>query len=342
MKGHQCGPVATVRWTFGLVALALAGSAGLALVASEPAGSTAPTDRMTTGAAYDGDFADPSVLVAHGRYYAYSTQAAGSNIPVISSLDLIHWSTPTDALPNLPSWAQSGFTWAPAVADDPAGGYQMFFAARDPELDGQCIGRATSSSPTGPFVDHSDQPFLCQTSLGGSIDPYVFTTAGTSYLIWKSDGANGSPQQIWSQQLDERDTALVGRPALLLSATSSWEDGVVEGPAMLATPSGLFLYFSGNRWSSSDYSIGVVGCDTPLGPCVNAPTGQEVSVRSHRSGPGGPTFFVAEDGRTLMAYAAWSGTPGTPNSRRELYIDQVDTTGTSPTLTEMLVPEKDR
>jgi beta-xylosidase len=323
-----------------LAATVLVASGG-AVVTSVPARSAGLTNRVTTGPSYTGDFPDPTVLVVRGRYYAYSTQSGGFNIPVITSDDLTDWSGRTDALPVLPSWAGKGFTWAPSVAVDPTGGYQMFFAALDTTSGIECIGRATSASPRGPFVDRADHPFLCQAALGGSIDPYVFTTGGTNYLIWKSDGANGAPQQLWSQQLDSTDAALVGSPSLLLSATSSWEGGVVEGPAMLQTADGLFLYFSGNRWSTSDYSIGVVGCDTPLGPCVNAPTGQEVSARSDLSGPGGPSFFAADDGQTLMAYAAWSGRAGTPSGRRELYIDRVDTEGTSPTLIEMLVTVRD-
>jgi beta-xylosidase len=293
-----------------------------------------------TGAAFVGDFPDPSVLVVGDRYVAYSTQSGGENIQVISSTDLLHWSRPRDALPVLPGWAEAGYTWAPAVVADPSGGYEMYFAARDAALGLQCIGRATSPSPLGPFADPSPRPFLCQASLGGSIDPYVFASGGTSYLIWKSDGENGSPQQVWSAVLDATNTGLAGPAVLLLSATSDWEDGVVEGPAMLQTPTGLFLYFSGNRWSTSAYSIGAVGCDTPLGPCVNAPTGQVVSSLSDLSGPGGPTFFVATDGEPMMAFAAWSGPPGSTTGRRELYVDAVDTTGTSPTLTEVLVPRR--
>ncbi len=111
---------------------------------------------------------------------------------------------------------------------------------------------------------------------------------------------------------------------------------------MLQTGTGLFLYFSGNSWSSSAYSIGTVGCDTPLGPCVNTPTGQTVSSQSDLSGPGGPTFFTAKDGETMMAFAAWSGVPGSATGKRELYLDAVGTTGASPTLTEILVPRSGR
>jgi len=336
------------RWTvvIGALLVVIGAIGAIGTVSAPSAASRAATpahvQSETTGAVYDGDFPDPSVLVVGDRYYAYSTESGGENIQVISSKDLMHWSSRRDALPESPNWAQTGFTWAPAVVKSPTGGYEMFFAARDREQGVQCIGMAVSASPPGPFVDTSAEPFLCQRSLGGSIDPYVFVDGGYRYLIWKSDGANGKPQQLWSQSLSANDSSLTGTPSLLLSATSSWEDDVVEGPAMLQTGSGLFLYFSGNRWSTSAYSIGVVGCDTPLGPCVNTPTGQEVSSQSGLSGPGGPTFFVAPDGQTMMAYAAWTGDPDSPSARRELYMDTVDATGTVPNLVEMVVPDQDR
>jgi hypothetical protein len=119
----------------------------------------------------------------------------------------------------------------------------------------------------------------------------------------------------------------VGSSSLLLSSTSSWEDGIVEGPAMLQTSAGLLLYFSGNRWSSSSYAIGAVRCDSPLGPCVNAPTGKILSSISHVVGPGGSSFFTARDGETMMAYAAWSGGVGSSTGRRELFLATVHATG---------------
>ena len=298
--------------------------------------------RTATGAVYGGDFADPSIMLVGNRYYAYATQSGHDNIQVVWSKDLLHWSARSDALPVLPSWATSGFTWAPSVTSNPSGGYEMFYVARDGALGVQCIGRAVSTSPLGPFVDAGSAPYLCQTALGGSIDPFVFVDNGTDYLLWKSDGANGMPQEVWAQQLGSGDRSLEGTAALLLSATSKWEDGIVEGPAMIRTGSGLYLYFSGNRWSTSEYAIGIAGCDTPLGPCVSSSTGQQVSTEPGVEGPGGPTFFVAKDGQLMMAYAAWTDDPGLPTGRRELYVDSVDTAATVPSLIDYLVPQRGR
>src|SRR5665213_2063116 len=204
-------------------ALAIVGLIGLSI---PTAASASRAVRTTTGAVYEGDFADPSIVLVGGRYFADATQSGHDNIQIISSKDLLHWSSRIDAFPVLPSWATRGFTWAPTVTSDPSGGYEMFYVARDGAFGVQCIGRAVSASPLGPFADASSSPYLCQTALGGSIDPYVFADNGTDYLLWKSDGANGTPQQVWAQQLGSEDRSLEGTASLLLSATSTWEDGI--------------------------------------------------------------------------------------------------------------------
>ena len=60
--------------------------------------------------------------------------------------------------------------------------------------------RGDGRVPTGPYVDHSGQPVVCDNGVdtaptidaadyGGSIDPDIFTDhAGNSFLLWKSDG----------------------------------------------------------------------------------------------------------------------------------------------------------
>jgi GH43 family beta-xylosidase len=310
----------------------LAISVVIAVVAtSQPSGAALPQTPSSPSPVYRGYFADPSVLVADGRYYAYATESGDENIQMISSKNFWDWSHPKDVLPTLPVWAEGGFTWAPAVAPSPNGGYQMFFAARDRALGIECVGRATARTPAGPFVDPSRWPFICQVSLGGSIDPYVFRDSGTDYLIWKSDGANGAAQGIWAQAFSQGDAALAGSPVPLISATTSWEAGVVEGPAIVRLGGTLHLYFSANRWSSYFYSIGTVTCASPLGPCRGSQPHDWLTSATGMIGPGGPTFFVTPSGRTMMAFAAWTRDPQFPGSRRALFVSPVTVDGAGPT-----------
>jgi beta-xylosidase len=310
------------RWTYRAVVVTL-----VVLIASSLFPSSVDASRaqltgtaLTATLVYDQNFPDPTVLVVDHTYYAYSTNSDGENVPVIESDDLTHWTAIGDAMPVLPSWATAGYVWSPSVTVAPSGGYELFYSAYDEAEGVQCLGRATSSSPLGPFVDISDEPFLCQASAGGSIDPSVVRFDGVDYLLWKSDGEDGQPQTILSARLSADDTDLVGPTSTLLSANESWEDGTVEGPAFVEVSGVLYLFFSGNQWSTAQYTMGETTCTSPLGPCASAGV-EKVSVSSNTaSGAGGPSFFVT-DGRTYMVFAAWvGGIIGNESGHRAMFI----------------------
>ena len=80
----------------------------------------APAFPVYTNPVFDRDFPDPFVLPTEDGYYAYATNSGGRNIQVIYSPDLLTWERAGedgDALPKLPTWAQSNasLTWAPSV-----------------------------------------------------------------------------------------------------------------------------------------------------------------------------------------------------------------------------------
>ncbi len=170
---------------------------------------------------------DPFLYLNNGRYYLYTSDIASTtstkivNVPVSSSVDFKHWSQVTDALPALPRWAQQGFTWAPDVHQF-GSAYVMYFTAGVQANGRQCIGIATGTSPTGPFTA-TDTPFICQLTMGGSIDPRVFTdSTGTNWMLWKSDqNANGAstPTTLWSQELSPNGQALIGLPLFSCAPT---------------------------------------------------------------------------------------------------------------------------
>jgi beta-xylosidase len=115
--------------------------------------------RRPASSVYDGDFPDPFVLVAGDRYFAYGTQTGDINVQVMESADLERWDHRGDGLPELPSWAGWGHTWAPAVLrrDD---AYVMYYAVRYEAAGRQAISVATASDPAGPFVDRSAEPLI--------------------------------------------------------------------------------------------------------------------------------------------------------------------------------------
>lgn len=182
----------------GLTILAVLVSA----LALAPRATRPPDSWASTQPAIAGDFPDPGILVAGGRYYAYATNGNGKHIQMARSSDLRQWELLPDALPLLPSWVapDSARVWAPEVI---AIGSQfvMYYTAHDRASDRQCIGVATSARPEGPFRDTRTRPFLCQPELGGTIDGSPFREGDALYLYFKSDGnCCGIATHLWGQR----------------------------------------------------------------------------------------------------------------------------------------------
>jgi predicted GH43/DUF377 family glycosyl hydrolase len=294
-----------------------------------------PASASTWSPVYNVDFPDPSVSNFGGIYYAYSTQVGLQSVPVATSTDGVNWiGGHNDTFPVLPTWAEFGFTWAPTVAQTSLGTYVMYYTARDRNSGLQCVGQAVSVLPLGPFVDSGFGPIICQTNVGGSIDPDIFTASnGSSYLTWKSDGdANGALSGIWSQPLNPSTLDLEGTASLLLTnGGQSWQGSIIEGPAMIQVGSSYYLFYSGNAYDTANYAIGYTTCSSPLGPCANVSYNPVLRTSEGMSGPGGESFFTSPSGQLLMAFAAFPGPVGYENGgHRALYVASVGFSGGVP------------
>lgn len=273
------------------------------------------------------DFPDPFLLEYSGGYLAYATNTDNANVQMASSADLATWRVlfddPAagklhDALPVLPSWAQAGDTWAPEVIQI-SGTWVLYFTARDTASGLQCVGVATSADPRGPFTSPAPQPLVCQTALGGSIDPSPFRDAdGQLYLYFKNDGNNpvaDKPTQIFAQRLAADGLSLTGSPVSLVQNDQPWEGRVVEAPTMVVRGGAYTLFFSANDYGwqpsqrVSSYAIGYATCQGPLGPCADNPDNPFLasSVQPCLSGPGHQTVFQS-GGKEYFAFHSWSAT----------------------------------
>jgi beta-xylosidase len=328
--------------------IALTGCGGSGGGSGKTTGSSAPGSGARTGAGagsgaaagtyvnpvYNEDFPDPAVLRVGTEYHAYGTQGAGKNIQTLSSPDLVHWRPGNDALPHLGAWAEIGSTWAPEVI---AIGqtYAMYYVARASEQGVQCIGRATSADPSGPFADKSAKPIVCQASLGGSIDANpIRAKDGALYLYWKNDGnCCGKPVHIWGQRLSADGASLTGKPVALMTNAKAWQGNLVEAPEMVAHGSAYTLFYSANNYASADYGMGYATCRTPLGPCVDRSDASIVPSNDAAAGPGHCYIVTTPGGAVWMLYHAWppdaigSTTPG-----RQLWMEPVTWHGDVPSV----------
>ncbi len=317
-------------------AVAAIGNANLGAAVSsidQASPSCLSLDGSTTGLVYPYDFPDPFILPVGGIYYGFATNSVAGNIQIIRSTDLTHWTTVGDALPHEPGWAAPNATWAPSVLQR-GSTFVLYYSAVYAPTGQQCISEAVATQPQGPYVDSSSLPLMCQTALGGSIDPTPFVdTNGTPYLVWKSQGGGGQPSTLWSQQLNATGTGLVpGVATPLLAPSLAWQGGVVEGPSMVLAGGQYLLFYSANNWETSDYAIGVARCTGPLGPCTESSSQPLLASQPAFNGPGGPSVFTDPSGNLHMAFHAWlPGKVGYPNSRL-LFIRQISLAGSTPSI----------
>ncbi len=274
---------------------------------------------------------DPGLLSAGGKFYLYSTEGAGANVQTATSDDLAHWTVGADALPAVGPWAEPGKTWAPEVAAV-SGKYVMFYTASDKASGKQCIGRAESRVPGGPFVDRNTRALICQENLGGSIDPSPLVVDGKVYLYWKNDGnCCGLKVSLWGQPMDPGAANLTGKPIPLLSNTQSWQGNLVEAPEMVPHGGRFYLFYAANDYASTSYAEGYALCSSPIGPCKDSPN---PVLRSNAAAAGpGHAFILTVKGKTWILYHAWSpDAVGSEIPGRQLWLDPLSWQNSGPTV----------
>ncbi|GAA0575978.1 glycoside hydrolase family 43 protein [Paractinoplanes ferrugineus] len=286
-----------------------------------------------TNPVHDRNFPDPGVLRVDGTFYAYGTNSAVANVPLLTSTDLVHWTERGDVLPAVGEWADPGNTWAPEVLRTDAGTFVLYYTARWNKADRQCIGTAVADSPTGPFLDTSGEPLICQDDEGGSIDASPFRDEdGSLYLYWKNDGNHiGVPSHLYAQRLDRDGRKLTGDRVRLLTNNQPWHGPVVEAPEMLRHDGKLYLFYSGGAFDQDGYAVGYATCDSPLGPCHDAAENPILRSAGKAAGPGHCYPVTLADGTVWLLYHAWPADAiGSISPGRQMWLDRVDWVGGKP------------
>jgi len=282
---------------------------------------------------------DPFLTVAGGRYILATSGGTVDdpvNLPVTTSTDFSHWTTPVDALPVLPAWADRGFTWAPDIHRF-GSTYALYFTAqvagRTPQT--QCVGSAFASTPTGPYLP-SPTPFLCQLDQGGTIDPRVFVDRdGTPWMLFKSDqniGGAATPTVMWSQRLSADGTQLLGTPSRLMAPDRPWQGTIVEAPDMLLVDGTYWMVYSANWYNSPGYAIGAARCVGPAGPCADTGPSPLLASNAQGEGPGEASVFRDATGIWMLYSPRRSLAPKPDVPARPVYITRLGFSGSGPYL----------
>jgi beta-xylosidase len=233
--------------------------------------------------------------------------------------------------------------WAPDVAQF-GNHYMMYFTS---DLAGSspptmCIGDAISTNPAGPYIP-SQTPFICQLSMGGSIDPRVFVDSnGQASMIWKSDQNSlklNIPTGIWSQPLSADGLHLLGTPTEIFSPDEAWQNAIVEAPQMVLVNGAYYLFYSGGWFNQTSYAIGVARCTGPAGPCHDASATPLLASNAQGAGPGEESVFSNSAG-IWMLYTPWSSALPNPGPPRPVAMAHLGFGPDGPYLAELWAGSK--
>ncbi len=262
------------------------------------------------------DFADPTVIKAGNKYYAYATQSRNNgktvNIQVASSSDHQHWKYEGDALPQKPKWASNtqGF-WAPDVFfDAKLNKFVLFFSADPNELTGKCLGVAYADNPLGPFIDKGE-PLLCGSGFR-NIDPkgFVDPKTGKHLLYWGSDFQPLKVQEMtgdWSAFKPGTEAKAIVYPGKDKSYSN-----LIEGSWVDYQNGFYYLYYSGDNCCgvNANYAVMIARAKDPFGPFerlgeANHSLNSTILVKdSLYLAPGHNSIFTDKKGKKWIAYHA--------------------------------------
>ncbi len=341
-------PRAALRMLACLAAVVLALAAGCSADSGPPPPPYAsayhkPLVLPNTGA----DTADPHCILFQGTWYLYATSSQ-KNLEVWTSTDLLTWSyggvvwQPTPGTwNNLSSTGVYG-AWAPSVHQGDDGAFYLYYTAA------LRVGVARAATPLGPFAEVLDHPLLGD-GHGGvgdgvlvgtgrvdlpndfqefAIDPFVLRTSTGARYLYAAIYTPISVIAAWP--MTDMSTLAASTPTIVGTPNSSWEGGVMEGPFVVEEGGKFLLTYSGNRYTSVSYGLGVAVADDPLGPFTKDDNNPFFATMDARGiwGPGHHSFVDGGHGNTLIFYHS-KASPD-PGANRQIRFGPVTFGGAAP------------
>ncbi len=352
---EQRGVRPRVQRRAALVTASLLVVGAAALTGCTPLGK--PAVRQTPVAVRVWDNSDPGVLVDGSTTYLFGS-TNNKKVPVRKVTSL--WTTlgeskaewngyastrpKADAMPTRPAWVNPtrfGGTWqiwAPSPIKI-GSTYYLYFAGSRAGAgnlhNDQCIGRASSSVPAGPYTPSSTPLYCGLPKEAGSnpwgrgvLDPEVFRAPdGKLYLLVSLSRTEDPIGVVRLSSTGLVQGGLNAKPTVLVKRTLPWQDGsdnktltrgegTLENPTMIYEPNTktYLLFYSAGRWDRATYNTGFARCLSPTGPCTAQTAGPFLKSGAGRTGVGGLTVFRTSDGVARVAYSSWKQGKEPPNN----------------------------
>ena len=281
-----------------------------------------------------GGYGDPVVFSRDGKWYFLGTNDNRNDVGLyVREADSAEGLFAPDIAEHLilPYDPERGFEqtfWAPEYHVIGGEAY-ILFAVSGHVWGPQChmmklktggrITRAEDWENPVPVVRKDGSPLSAD---GITLDMTYIKTGSGSYMVWSYRRHIGTPRDTGSMlyiaPVGEREPwRLTGEPVLLSRPLYGWENvaGTInnEGPYALVRDGKVFLTYSGGSADSYTYALGMLtadGKDDLTDP--GAWTKSISPVLTFRSvageyGPGHNSFFVSDQGETMIAYHAETG-----------------------------------
>ena len=267
--------------------------------------------------ALPGYYADPNAVILNNTFYIYPTTDGtdgqeywgATSFKAFSSNNLVDW-IDRGVILNLAnvSWCHEN-AWAPTIVKMGSIYYFYFSACHQ-------IGVATSTSPTGPFVDALNRPLVAPYRYGSqSIDPHIFVDDdGQVYFYFGSSLLN-------AVRLNADMTSFNGTPVNITPYGAGAEYG--EGTVVFKRNNTYYFMWSVGNTGDENYHVNYGTSSSPLGPITYRGIILSKNLSLGIKGPGGNSVIKTSNGNYYMVYHRF-GIPGGNGGHRETCIDRLE------------------
>ena len=247
-----------------------------------------------------GDFADPSVIAANGKYYAVGTSSEWApHLPIYTSTDLKEWKQAGFVFEKTPEWIASSF-WAPEYFYQ-NGTYYVYYSAKRKSDGVSCIGVATSKFPDRGFVDQG----IVVDYGTESIDAFVVRDGKDLYMTWKAYGLDKRPIELLGSKLSADGMKLEGEPFSILQDTAKIG---IEGQSFIRKDGYYYMFYSAGACCGPgcDYHVQAVRSKSIRGPYEDV--GESVLLGSNERWKcmGHGTFVTDKKGEYYYLFHGYS------------------------------------